>query len=96
MSQRRRTIPRVVSTLALVCLVLCTTKNDGDRCRCVAGVLFFWRESCTSYAMIFEVEGIQGAGPQILFGGGWLPKILHGDNPPLAPSLRVVFPPPIN
>ena len=39
-----------------------------------------------------EVEGIQGAGPQILFGGAGSPKSPdHGDNPPL---LAVSPPPP--
>ena len=47
-------------------------------------------------AISSEVEGIQGSCPQILFGGGWLPKITyHGDNPPIAHPLRAVSPPPI-
>ena len=45
---------------------------------------------------LIEVEGIQGAGSQIFFGGGWIPKITyHGDDFPLAPPLRAVSPPPI-
>jgi len=42
-----------------------------------------------------DVEGIQGSRPQILFWGGWLPKIAHhGDNPPLAHPLHAISPPP--
>ena len=58
---------------------------------------------CVDTLLIFsltyhiEVEGIQGAGPQILFlGGAGSPQSPdHGDNPSLAPPLRVISPPPI-
>ena len=43
-----------------------------------------------------EVEGIQGAGPQIVFWGGWLPKVtyLMVKSSPPAPPLHTVPPPP--
>ena len=44
-----------------------------------------------------EVQGIQGTGPQIVFGGAVSPKSPdHGDHPPPAPPLRIISPPSIN
>ena len=64
-----------------------------------AGVLFFWRESCTSFVhdKILRLREFRGLAPKSFWGGAGSPKSPdHGDNPPLAPPLRVVFPPPIN
>jgi hypothetical protein len=39
---------------------------------------FLWDHDyskCTIGTLLIEAEGIQGAGPQILLGGGWLPRV---------------------
>ncbi len=61
-------------------------------------VFFIFGSSSDMLCQSSEVEGIQGAGPEIFIWGAGSPKSLdHGDYdyPPPVPALRVISPPPL-
>jgi len=48
-----------------------SANRNGD-----VGGKWEWKLAMAGGERLTEVEGIQGAGPQIVFWGGWLPKVL--------------------